>query len=164
MISQMRREHDVQVIIRQGTLLRVKLNRLQHCVLVRIGHNLLFNAIPAIAAGIDQFESRHAVGQPFHFVAGIAFFLGKKLRAVGDDHSHVTDASLINARVINLIENSVAQCKPDPALVAQRRAHTGLGAGCPARGNSRTVWSETYGNFLNRSVGGWFGMISRLVP
>jgi hypothetical protein len=118
-ISQMRREQDVKAIIRQGALLRVKLNLLQHRVPVRIGHNLLFDAVTAITAGVDQLEGRHTIGQPFHFVAGIAFLLGEKLRAVRDDQPHVADAGLVNAGVINLVEDSVAQREPDAALVAE---------------------------------------------
>ena len=71
-IPQMRREQDVHVIIRQAALLCVKLNLLQHRIPVRVSHNLLFDAVTAITAGVDQPECRHAVGQPFHSVAGIA--------------------------------------------------------------------------------------------
>ena len=83
---------------------------------MRIGHDLLFDAVAAITAGVDQLECRHTVGQPFHFVSGIAFLLGEKLRSVRDDQPHVADAGLVNAGVIDLIEDSVAQREPDVAL------------------------------------------------
>lgn len=70
---------------------------------------------------------------------GIAFFLGEKLRAVGDDQPHVADAGLINARVINLVKNAVAQREPDMALVAECRAHAGLGAGMPGQSGAKRM-------------------------
>ena len=102
-ISQMRREQDVKAIIRQGAFLRVKLNLLQNSTSVGISHYLLFYAVMAITTSVDQLEGRHTVGQPFHFVAGIAFLFGEKLRAVRDNQSHVTNTGLVNSRPIYLV-------------------------------------------------------------
>ncbi len=77
-VSKVWREQDVRVIIGQCALLRDKLDLLQNRVAPGIGHNLLFDAVAAILAGIEQPECRHTVGQPFHFVSGIAFSSEKK--------------------------------------------------------------------------------------
>ena len=108
-----------------------------------IGHNLLFDAVAAITAGVDQPECRHTVGQPVNFGVGVAFLLGEEIRSVRDDQPHVADAGLVDAGVIYLVEDSVAQREPDVALVAERRADAGLGAGSPARRNSGPAWCGT---------------------
>lgn len=100
----------------------------------------LFNAVTAVATGIDQLEGRYAVGQPFHGVAGIALLLGEIIYAVRDDQPQVAYAGLVDAWVINLVENSVAQREPDSASVAQGRAKSGLRTGSPARRDTGSAW------------------------
>jgi hypothetical protein len=138
-ISQVRREQDMQVIIRQGALSRAEPDSPQYGVPPGIGHNLLFDLVATLAAGVKQPEGRHPVCQPLHLMIGITLFLGEKVSAVGDNQTHVAGAGLVNARVVNLVENAVAQGEPNTALVAECRTHAGLGAGCPARRNSRTA-------------------------
>jgi len=108
-----------------------------------VGHNLLFDAVSAIKARVNQPESRHTVGQPFHFVSSIAFLLGEEIRSVRDDKPHVADAGLVNAGVIDFVEDSVTQRKPDVARVAEGCANAGLGAGSPARRSSGPAWRGT---------------------
>ena len=106
-----------------------------------IGHNLLFDAVAAIAAGVDQPECRHTVGQPVNFRVGVTFLLGEEIRSVRDDQPHVADAGLVNARVIDLVEDSVAQREPDMALVAEGRPNAGFSAGSPAA----ELWERFFG-------------------
>jgi hypothetical protein len=108
-----------------------------------IGQDLLFDAVAAITAGVDQPESRHTIGQPVNCRVGATFLLGEELRSVRDDQPHVADAGLVNAWVIDLIEDSVAQREPDPTLITEGRANAGLGAGSPARRNSGSTWCGT---------------------
>ena len=130
----------MKAITGQSAFLCDKLDLLQHRIPIWIGRNLLFDAVAALMAGVDQPECRHAVGQPFHFVSGIAFLFGEEIRSVRDYHSHIADAGLINAGVIYLVEDSVAQREPDMAPVAEGRTNAGFRAGSPVRRNSGLAW------------------------
>ncbi len=67
LISEVGRKQDMKPIIGQRSLLRDKPDLLQHRVTMRIGQDLLFDAVATVAAGIDHCKRRHAVGQPVHF-------------------------------------------------------------------------------------------------
>ena len=75
---------------------------------MRVGHDLLLDLVTSIAASIDQPESWHTVRHPVNLRVGVAFLFGEKVRSVRDDHPHVADAGVINARVIYLVEDTVA--------------------------------------------------------
>src|SRR3984957_11663521 len=112
---------------------------------MRIGDDLFFDAVAAVAARVDQPESRYTGGQPVNLGVGVALLLGEEVCAVRDDQAHIADAGLIDAGVIYLVEDSVAQREPDAALVAQGRANAGFRAGSPSRrtsGAARRVTSR----------------------
>ena len=55
----------------------------------------------------------------------------KKPRRSVYDESHVTRARLVYARVVDLIQNSVADREPDPTTRTKGGAHAGFGARRP---------------------------------
>jgi hypothetical protein len=104
----MRRQQDIEVITGQRALLCDKPDMLQHRVPMGIGHNLLFDAVAAGTAGIDQLECRHTLGYPMNLRVGCTLFLGEEIRSVRDDQPHVADAGVVDPRVVNLIEYPMA--------------------------------------------------------
>jgi hypothetical protein len=49
-----------------------------------------------------------------------------------DDQLHVADTGLVNAGIIDLVEDSLAESEPDATLVAEGFANAGFRAGSPA--------------------------------
>ena len=68
---------------------------------------------------------------------GVAFFFRKEIAAVGDDEPDVPGAGRIQARVINLVEDAMAERKSYLARRAQGGPDSGLGARGPARFDAR---------------------------
>src|SRR3954471_17699149 len=73
---------------------------------------------------------------------GIALFFREVRRTIRDDEAEVSDAGVIHARVVHLVENAVAQGEPHPALAADRGTEAALRASGPTSWNARPAWSE----------------------
>lgn len=63
----------------------------------------------------------------------MALLFGEKIAAVGDNEAEVASARLVDARVIDFIEDPVAESEPDTAMTGQSGAGAGLRAGGPTR-------------------------------
>ena len=133
----MRRQQHMQPIIGKMVLHCGELDALQNCVSLRISHDLLFDAVSAGEARIDQSECWDALSQPMNLRLGVALFLGEEIRSVRDYQSHVADARLIDTGIKYFVENSMAQREPDKALVAEGSAHARFCAASPTWRNTR---------------------------
>ena len=109
----------------------------QHRAAARIGDHALDDAEPAPFVRARQQEGRDAVLERLHRRRAVPLFLGEEARAVGDDQAEVANAGLIDSRVVDFIEDAVADGEPDPARVGQSRADPALRARRPARRNPR---------------------------
>ncbi len=78
-----------------------------------------------------------------NFRAGVTFLFGEEIHSVRDDQAHVADAGLINAGVINLVQDSVTEREPHMAIAVEGGADAGFSAGSPARRNSGAAWGGT---------------------
>src|SRR6185437_5850563 len=145
LIAQVRCEQDMQAIVGQDTSLRNEPDLLQHGVTMRIGQCLLFDAITALPADVGQRERWDARGQPANAGVSVALLLGEERRAVRDDQSHVAHTSLVDARIIDLVEDAVAEREPDVTAVGEGRAPADLGARGPAGRDTGRAWSEAGG-------------------
>src|SRR6185503_10035628 len=72
----------------------------------------------------------------------IPLFFRKVRRAIGDDEAEVASAGVIDAGVIHLIENAVAQSEPHAAFAADGRAEAGFRAAGPTSRNTRPAGGE----------------------
>ena len=61
------------------------------------------------------------------------------IAAIGDNQSQVACAGAIDAGIVNLVEDAMAESEPNVAFGRERRADTALGARSPARFDSRTA-------------------------
>ena len=67
----------------------------------------------------------------------VALFLVAKRFAVGDEKLKVARVGLIHVRIINLVDDAVAEREPEPATGVIGRAHAFLRARSPARLDAR---------------------------
>ena len=62
----------------------------------------------------------------------MALFFGKVAGTVGDYQPLVAGAGLVHSRVVNFVEDTVAERKPYPAVQVERGADAGFCARSPA--------------------------------
>src|SRR5262252_10352100 len=62
--------------------------------------------------------------------------------AVGCDQAEIASARGVDARIVDLVENAMAEREPHAAGRTQCRAETVLGARCPAGRNAGPAWRE----------------------
>ena len=84
-----------------------------------------------------QAEGGNPVFDTFDNRLAVALDLGEESVPVGDDEPEIADASLVNARIVDFIDDAVTDGEPDAAPLAERCADPVLGARGPTRRNSR---------------------------
>lgn len=102
-------------------------------------HAIDHSELPA-AMRACQLESWNSVLDTLDDRLAIAFDLGEESVPVGDDDPEVTDASLVNAWVVDFIDDAVADGEPHLAALAERGADPVLCARCPPSRNSGPPW------------------------
>ncbi len=65
------------------------------------------------------------------------FFFGEEIPAVRNDQPQITGIGLVQAGIINFVDDTVREGKPDLALSVGACAYTALGTGCPTRLTTR---------------------------
>lgn len=68
----------------------------------------------------------------------MTLLLGEEAVSIGDDQAKVSEAGLIDAGVVNLVEDAVAERKPDAAGGAERCPYAALGTERPAWRDARS--------------------------
>ena len=74
----------------------------------------------------------------------MSLFFGEKAGTVGDDEAQVAGTRLVYPGKIDFIQDAMAQREPYPAVLIERRASSGFGAGGPARRNSRPAGCKPF--------------------
>src|SRR5208337_2162988 len=87
----------------------------QHRLAARVGDDALNDAKTATDMRARQPKGGDAVIEPLHDHLAIALLLGEEGRAVCDDEAEVADAGLIDPRVVDFVEDAVADGEPDAA-------------------------------------------------
>jgi hypothetical protein len=111
----MRGKQDIEVVIDELFLKREETRLLHDGMPPRVGQNLFLDTIAALLACARQSVSRHSICETMDLAVGVSFLFGEKISSVRDDQPEVSCAGLINARIIDLIENPVTDSKPDLA-------------------------------------------------
>ena len=75
-----------------------------------------------------QAKSGNPVFDTFHDRLAVALDLGEESVPVGDDEPEIADASLVNARIVDFVDDAVTDGEPDAAPLAERCADPVLGA------------------------------------
>jgi len=85
-------------------------NPLQHRIAMRVRDDFFFCAIATRVAKIDQAVERHALPEIRNRRGRVPFLPGKEFAAVSDNEAEVARAGLIGPRIIDFVEDAVAQC------------------------------------------------------
>ena len=101
-----------------------------------IRQNLLDDAVAALPAGIHEPKAWNPWGQPFQTAASVTLLLRDKRTGVGDHEAEITQAGLIESRVVDLVQDAVAEREPDAARGSEGCADAALSAGRPPRRNA----------------------------
>lgn len=109
-------------------------------IAARVRDHLIDQAESPTAMRAGQPESGNAVFDTLDDRFAIALDLGEQSIPVSDDEPEIADASLINARIVDFIDDAVADGEPHPAAFAERGADSVLGARCPPSRNSWPTW------------------------
>src|SRR5579862_7432887 len=143
-IRQMRRKHDVQVVVGQHPLHGLKPDFLQYHVAVWVGQDFFVNAIASAVGCIGQFKRGDSGFDRMVFKSAVTLLFGEKIAAVGNNESHVASASLIDAGKVDFIEDAVAYCEPHFAVLVKSCTDATLGARRPSRRNAGPTRSITW--------------------
>ena len=103
----------------------------------RVCDHAINHAEPAAAMRARQPESGNPVFDPLDDRLAIALDLGEESVPVGDNKPEIAHASLVNARIVDFVDDAVADGEPHPAPLAKGGADPVLGARCPPSWNSR---------------------------
>ena len=136
-VGQVRRQQHVQTEVSQRALERHETDALQHDVAPRIGQHLLLDSIAAVEGRVANPIRRNAGRHLRRLGAGVPLLFGEVRLAIGHDEAEVARARVIDARIVDLVEDPVAQREPDAAVATDRRAEAALRARRPARRNAR---------------------------
>src|SRR6266568_1061143 len=120
---------------------------------MRIGEHLLNDPVTAIGLGIRQTVQRAVALRVLNPMLQITLLLVAKSLAIGDEKLKIPRVRLIYARVVNLVDDAVAQCEPDPATGMIGRAQALLGAGCPVWLNAGPAESYCAMRFVHSRLG-----------
>src|SRR5882672_7608133 len=114
--AHVRREQSVKAQLFAETLVRnFDTRRHEKDRRVRIRHDILDNAIPARGVGIGEAVVQRAFFRIFEFVFEIAAFLMAKGLAVSDEKLEIAGVRTINIRIIDFVDDAVAESEPDTA-------------------------------------------------
>lgn len=102
-----------------------------------IRKNLLHQHITTRSIAIGDPKQRHSRLHQLRRRFSVPLLLRKKVLPIRDDERQVPRASLIDPRIVHLVDDPMAQGIPDPTLAPQRRPDPVLGARCPARFDAR---------------------------
>lgn len=100
---------------------------------MRIAADVLLDPIAAPSTAVQQAKGWDAVLGAANAMRRVSLFLGEEPACIGDDEAEVADASPIDPRIEDFVDDAVTQREPEAALVAERRSDATLGARCPAR-------------------------------
>ena len=141
-IGEMGREQRVEAVVRQRSLQRGESDALKHHVGRGIGHDVFLDQIPAVDRRVVQVERGNAGTDLRHDRLRVPLFFRHIGRAVGHHQAEIARAGRVDARIVDLVEDAVAQREPHTARGAERRAEAALRARRPPCRNPRPAWRE----------------------
>ena len=151
-------EQHVQAEISQRALERHETDALEHHVAPGIGQYLLLDSIATINGRVPNPIRRNARRHLRRLGAGIPLFLREECLPIGHDETEVARARVIDAWVVDLVEDPVAQREPHPAVATHSGTEAALRTRRPACRNSRPARGEGVFHYSTRNIAfivGW---------
>ena len=151
-------QQHVQAEISQRALERHETDALEHHVAPWVGQHLFLDPIATINGRVPNPIRRNAGRHLRRLGAGIPLFFREVRLPIGHDETKVARARVIDAWIVDLVENPVAQREPDTAVATDGRAEAALRTRRPARRNTRPARGKGLCHYLTRSIAfivGW---------
>ena len=104
---------------------------------MRIGEHVLYEPVAALAFRIGQAVEKAIALRVFDQVIQVALFLVAKCFAVADEKLKIARVRLVDARIVDLVDDAVTEREPEPATGMIGRAHAFFRARSPAWLDSR---------------------------
>src|SRR6185503_14848003 len=132
---------------------RHEADALKHHVAPGIGQYLLLNAIATINGRVPNLIRKDAWRHLRRLGAGISLFFRKECLPIGHDETKIARACMIDAWIVDLVEDPVAQREPDAAFATHSGTEAALRTRRPARRNTRPSRSKGLCHDLSHSKG-----------
>src|SRR5882672_5778559 len=100
---------------------------------MRIGENMFYQAVTAVGLRICQTVKEGIALRVFDQVIQVALFLVAKCFPIADEKLKVARVRLIDAWIVNLIDDAVTEREPETATGVIGRAHAFFCARSPTR-------------------------------
>ena len=130
---EMRSEQDVEPQLLQERLVAFQAGVNQDAGQMRVGDDLLDDAIALPRVRVDQAVAEGVIVQVFQPGLQIALLLVEEALAVRDEVAEVPDLGRVDGGEVDLVEDAVREGEPHAAGGAVGRAHPLLAAARPAR-------------------------------
>src|SRR6185503_14169649 len=104
---------------------------------MRVCENMLNDTIATVRLRIDEAVERTIALRVLDAVVQVALLLMAECFAVADEKLKIPRVGMIDMRIIDLVDDPMAEREPKPATAVVGRAHALLFAGGPARLDSR---------------------------
>src|ERR1700761_3868013 len=113
---------------------------------MRLTDDFFDDAITPFGIRIGEPVKQHIFLGVFNQVVKIAPFLVAKRLAIGDEKLQIARVRRVHMRIINLVDDAMAQGEPEPGTGVVSGADAVLGAGSPARRHAGSaggviIWS-----------------------
>jgi hypothetical protein len=136
-VAQVRRQEHVKVIRVKRRRIPREEDHLNDRLVTRMRQHRLLDAVPPLAAGVDQPIQWNSRVRIFETVFTTGPLIREELAAVGDDQPEVARAGQVHAGIEDLGEDALSDREPDVARGAagrvERHPDAILGRRCPAR-------------------------------
>ncbi len=159
-IRQMRRQQRVQAIVGQRALQGHEANPLQHHIPVGVGENFFLDPVSSLQFCVSEFVDWNAIFNRVVLKLAVALLFGEITGAVGDDQALVAGAGLVHSRVVDFVQDAVAEREPYPAVQVERGPDAALGARSPTRRDSRPAGGKAFRSVLTHCT----VLVRQLVP
>src|SRR5262245_23252304 len=100
---------------------------------MRIREHMLYEAIAAVRFRIGEAVERAVAFRVLEAMIQVALLLVAECFAVADEKLKIARIGMIDVRIIDLVDDPMAESEPKPATAVVGRAHALLFAGGPAR-------------------------------
>src|ERR1044072_5206088 len=102
-----------------------------------VREHFLYDAVTAARLRIDEAIERTIALRVLDAMIQVALLFVAECFAIADEKLKIASIGTIDVRIINLVDDPMAECEPKPATAVVSRAHALLCAGSPARLDSR---------------------------
>ena len=114
------------MVVGVTALERYESNTLDYDITSWVGEDPFLDSVTVVEGRVAKPVSRHSRRDLRGLRAGVALFLREKVLSIRDDEAQVARACLIDTRIVNFVEDTVAQGEPHATRIAEGGADAAL--------------------------------------